>query len=109
MNFEELNGKKFNFYGASEHQFKLNSTVWEALEAEDDGYRSYLRSIERKASDAIFFRRPIARVMVVVENDETYKLVDVKDGHEWLRFGTEHSDTYYPWFYFTYQPKEPNV
>jgi len=106
--FDALNGKEFAFYGATEQQFKIGSMIWEVLEDEEDGYRSCLGAIERKVSDAIFFKRSIAKVRVVVD-DGDYKLIDVKDGHEWLTFGTDHSDSYYPWFYFNYQPKAPGV
>lgn len=106
MAFDDLQGKEFWFYGATEHQFKIGATVWEAEEDESDGYRSYLGSVERKVSDAIFFKRPIAKVRVEILPDEN-KLVDVKDGHEWLRFGTDYADPYYPYFFFDYQPKAP--
>lgn len=111
---KNLVGKTFDFYGATEDQFKLGSTVYEAIEDPDDGYRSYLGSVEVVDSKAIFFNQPLAEVTVLSVDEvngngafEGYKLVDTHDGHVWLVFGTENTDDYYPWFTFKYLPKEP--
>lgn len=106
--FEELVGKEFDFYGVNCNCFKLGTKVWEALEDPDDGYRSFMDSVVSTFKVYVFSRTPLARVKVVEEDDvfEGYKLVDVRDNHVWLRFGTEHYDYYYPYFVFDYQPKE---
>lgn len=107
--FDDLVGKTMSFYGVDNNWFKLDRKVYEAVENEDDGYRSYLGSVEvvdRK--DLIFFKRRLARVTVEEYGDGSfygYVLRDVSDGHVWLRFGTNNSDDYYPWFVFEYQPK----
>jgi hypothetical protein len=110
--FEGLVGKEFKFYGVDNNCFKLGNQVFEAIENEDDGYRSYLGSIEVRdpKSGLIFHRRSFATVLV--EEDwgtyfQGYVLRDVLDGHEWLRFGTENCDDYYPMFRFHYQAKQP--
>jgi hypothetical protein len=109
MIFEEQVGKKFNFYGVCNYEFKLDDTVWEAKENPDDGYRSYLGSIEVKESAGIFFIQPLAEVEIVaVGEDEVtdgYRLVDVIDGHVWVEVGTDHTCNYYPYFVFNYFPK----
>ncbi|MBI4450162.1 hypothetical protein HY634_03825 [Candidatus Uhrbacteria bacterium] len=117
MTFEETVGKEFNFYGVDGLKFKLGKSVFEAVEDPDDGYRSLLGSVEvRHLSGCLFFQRPVARVRVVEVNDERgsnqrdfvgFHLVDVADGHVWLRLGTDDYDDYYPGFVFTYQPKAP--
>lgn len=104
INFDDLIGQTFKFYGAAEHQFKLNTTVWEAIEDESDGYRSYLGSVERKDSTAIFFRTSLANVILKYDGDH-YRLEDAADKHVWLKFGTDNSDDYYPMFVFSYEPK----
>ena len=104
LNFDDLIGKNFKFYGATEHQLKLDDMIWEVEEDACDGYRSMLGPISRKVSNAIFFKRPIAKVKVTGGGNE-YLLTDVADGHVWLRFGTDNADDYYPWFVFDYQPK----
>jgi hypothetical protein len=91
--------------------FKLDSVVYEAVEDEEDGYRSCLGCVEtRDVESKIFFRTPVARVVIENANEgsfEGYKLTDLHDGHEWLRFGTDNSDDWYPSFTFDYTPKPP--
>jgi len=106
--FACLVGREFNFFGVCSNEFKLNSVVWEAQEDESDGYRSYLGSVVAKESSGIFFQRRLARVVVqeYVHGDcEGFSLVDTRDGHVWLVFGTDRSDDYYPFFVFDYRPK----
>lgn len=114
--FEEaVNGQTFDFYGVDNNCFKLGDTVWEAVEDEDDGYRSYLDTVQR-ANDNTFVwpGQPFARVRVEEYTGDTesfdhvdgYHLVDVTDGHVWLEVGTDRTDDYYPSFEFSYTPKE---
>lgn len=116
MEFDELIGKSFNFYGAAENQFKLNQMAWKAVEDENDGYRSCLGSVQVALhQQTIFFRTPIARVRLEALQEQRehlgevvgYRLVDTKDGHVWLEFGTDNNDDYYPSFMFNYYPKPP--
>jgi len=118
---QSLVGKEYDFHGVDNHCFKLDDMIFEAIEDESDGYRSYLESVRRHDSwKRNFFATPIARVVVVEDNvshsprrkhpptdDSCYVLRDVADGHVWLRFGTENLDDYYPYFVFEYQPKRP--
>lgn len=120
--FERLVGQEFDFYGVDNTTFKLNDTIWNAIEDESDGYRSYLGSVEAEVRpDSIYFDRPLARVMLVwldeyTEKDQSgrydalsyfsgWRLVDVVDGHVWLTVGTDQMHDYYPCFMFTYNPK----
>lgn len=103
-----LNGT-YSFFGVCHNEFKLNDQVWEAIEDPDDGYRSYLGSVERKDSNGIFFPNPVAQVRLTHEDDgnrDVYRLADVNDGYVWLEFGTDNTDDYYPYFVFEYHPKE---
>lgn len=109
MRFEDVLGCEVDFYGVDNNAFKLGSDVFEAIEDPDDGYRSYLRSVEvRDVEGLIFFERPLARVRVIRNDDggrfDGYSLVDVVEGHTWLRFGTDDLDDYYPSFRFEYVP-----
>ncbi len=105
--------KTFKFYGVDGNCYKLDDTIWEAIEDPNDGYRSYLASIQSKSNNAnlIFFSDPIATVEVretIIEHGfDGYNFVDVVDGHVWLEIGTENYDDYYPCFRFVYHPKEP--
>lgn len=106
----DLVGKEFAFYGVDNECFKLGDQVFEVLENEDDGYRSYLGSVEVVDREGlIFFRQPLATVTVEEFDDgsnEGYRLVDTADGHVWLSFGTDYYDDYYPMFRFEYQPRK---
>ena len=111
MDFDETVGQVFGFYGVDANRFKIGRTVFEALEDDCDGYRSLLGSVEVKdPSRCIFFRQAIASVRVErvdYKDFEGYRLVDVGDGHCWLRLGTDRVDDYYPCFIFDYAPKRP--
>lgn len=98
----------YDFYGVCGNTYKLNDTVWEAIEDEADGWRSYLGSIKSIKNDGIFSDRPIAQVNVISseEYDDGYKLVDINTGHVWLEFGTDNSDGWYPCFRFDYNIDE---
>jgi hypothetical protein len=120
--FDYYVGKTFKFCGVDHNRFKLDDTVWEAIEDPNDGYRSSLGSVQVTESqdNLIFSSVPLATVKIVSykgpmgkDNDydyvwrekDVYQLVDVVDGHIWLEFGTEDIDDYYPGFSFHYQPK----
>ncbi len=113
LDFESLVGMEGDFYGVDTNCFKLDDVVYEAIEDPDDGYRSYLDCVQIcdvAVASKIFFGLPVARVVVenADEGDfEGYKLTDLHDGHEWLRFGTDRSDGWYPYFVFEYSPKPP--
>lgn len=109
--FEKTIGRWYDFHGVDNNRFKLGKRVFEALEDPDDGYRSYLGSIERGASEGIFYPDPLERVKVGEfdhDNEHGYSLIG-KSGHVWLVFGTNTDDDYYPCFFFRYQPKEPSA
>ena len=115
------------FYGAGHNSVKVDDIVFEVLEDPDDGYRSSYGGVAvTKDNNEIFFRQPIADVKIRTFEDgddclrgkdsigryrdgiaRGYQLVDINDGHVWLEFGTDLHDGYYPYFYFTYNPKKP--
>lgn len=106
--FDVLVGQEFDFYGVDDCCFKIDEKVYEAVEDETDYSGSGLGCVEtREAQGKIFFAMPVARVVIEKDDDgsfEGYKLTDLHDGHEWLRFGTDTYD-YYPLFRFEYTPK----
>jgi hypothetical protein len=107
MDFKNCYGKVFKFYGVYDQMFKLNQYVFEAIEDENDGYRSYLESIEHITDEnLVFLNKSFADVRVVEDksgNFEGYVLEDVDTGHVWLRVGTDGTDDYYPYFVFEYK------
>lgn len=102
---EKMVGSEFLFYGVDNNEFKLDDTVYEAIEDENDGYRSYLDSVVVVEGNGLFFTKPLARVRVEELDENNWCLVDVLTGHNWLTVGTDYSmDGYYPSFVFNYQP-----
>lgn len=106
--------KTFQFYGVDCNRYKLDNVIWEAMEDESDGYRSYLGSIEvsKNEDSSIFFSESLAEVKiekVETEDLKGWNLVDTKDNHVWLFVGTNHYDSYYPCFRFEYHPKPQKI
>jgi hypothetical protein len=101
--------KTYTFYGICGNQFKLNDTIFEAIEDPNDGYRSCLETIKVANSDGIFSRNALAIVKIEEVEDggedssfSGYILVDIDTEHRWLFVGTDSSDSYYPYFVFQY-------
>lgn len=109
VEFKSLVGKELNFYGAWGNYFKLGPTVFQAIENPDDGYRSYLESIEVEddvKKKVHFFSKPLGKVRIEKGRSiDGYILKDIKDSHIWLEVGTDYIDDYYPAFIFDYHPK----
>lgn len=107
IDFHKLDGTSFKFYGVDNNAFKLNTVVFEAIEDPSDGYRSFYKCVIVHFDDRyIFFDKPLATVKIVFDNTgDGWSLIDTKDSHKWLEVGTDHSDNYYPFFYFRYTPK----
>lgn len=133
--FESLLDGEYDFYGVDGNCFciGLNGTraVFEALEDENDGYRSYFNTFRTTDVGKVFFRSPLARVRLRHGGHSTrqpppaakespaqksyrlkktsddfagWVLEDVTDGHIWLTVGTDYGDDYYPCFTFRYEP-----
>ena len=118
--FVSLVGAVVEYYGAddAENTFMIDGVVFKVREDPDDGYRSYMDTITYNLSTSIFFREPLATVVIEeyngIPDDEDswhrttnkgWRLIDVKDGHKWLEFGTDNYDDYYPMFVFRHFPK----
>lgn len=99
----------YSFYGVDCNQFKLGNIVFEAIEDRDDGYRSYLDSIPIINSSSIFSGLPIINVYFRESKIDYYYLAGIElydeSGHIWLSVGTNHEDSYYPEFVFSYTPR----
>lgn len=114
MEFKDTIGKEFGFYGTDCCQFKIGHYSYEVREDENDGYRSSMDDVIKvPKKKQIFFPSPIARVRVqsvdVEDSDGSFSgfhLVDVKTDHIWLKFGTNDTDSYYPYFVFDYKPRD---
>lgn len=103
---------EYEFYGVVGNHFKIGNVIFEAVEDESDGYRSYLDSVvleqDSKFLDKIrprFNRRPIAKVKIAASSEEV-DIVDAKTGFIWLSIFTDNMDDYYPCFTFDYSVPE---
>ena len=84
MTFDELakEERELDFYGMENNYFKLDDEIYEAIEDENDGYRSYLEEI-RPTTDAeadsklIFFQNPVDRVKIVVTGEPNFDGYDI--------------------------------
>ena len=102
--------KVFDFYGAHSNCFKIDTLCISILEDPQDGYRSNYGACIFIENPGGFYDTPLSKVRVkLLQSNKEYifTLVDVKDGHVWLRFGTENADDYYPYFVCSYSPKKP--
>jgi len=107
-----LVGERVGFCGVDNHTIVLKTSrglrAFEVVEDEADGYRSMLdEAREVPLADTIHFREPVTEVTVgKVENSSAfsgYEMLD-RNGHVWLKAGTDYSDDYYPCFVFDYTP-----
>lgn len=103
---------EYEFYGVVGNYFKLGNVIFEAIEDEGDGYRSYLDSVVLEGDGCVldsinhlFNRRPIAKVRVTSTSDEV-DIIDAVTGHTWLSIYTDYIDDYYPCFRFDYSVPE---
>ena len=114
MKFEELLGRTVAFYGVDANCFKIavdgKIYIFEAVEDEQDGYRSCLgcfELVDGTQENLVFYEAPMAFVVIDEETEGMiygYTFVDVETGHKWLQIGTDESDSYYPAFVFDYVP-----
>jgi hypothetical protein len=120
--FLNLLGGTYDYYGAdtADNTFKIDNIIFKVLEDPDDGYRSYLGTIDyTDKHSSLFFYESIARVKIETyetispepafgeEKNHGYRLVDTRDSHVWVEFGTHNYDDYYPCFIFRHFPKKP--
>lgn len=109
-------GTPLPFFGVDNHLFKVGDVVYAVLEDDNDGYRSALGCVEERSGEGIFFGTAVDTVIAEPLNEpatlrpyrrefDGWVLRSAKDGHEWLRFGTEDYTDYYPCFVFRYSPR----
>lgn len=109
VDFKTLVGEKASLYYTNmANYFQLGSVVFEVIEDENDGYRSAMKEVKIHGNNVpkVGF---LAEVEIKELNTEVsgFELVDTKDCHCWLQFGTNYTDDYYPCFVFNWTPKTP--
>lgn len=112
--WDKLVGRSFPFFGVCDHFIRLGDTVWEIIEDESDGYRSYFETVIKHGDYAAggpytFSSAPLDVVEIHRTGKEhaEYNLVSVIDGHVWLSLWTDNSDNYYPSAQISYKPRAP--
>lgn len=111
IDFTKLVGREGRLYYNNQlNCFQLGTILFEALEDEQDGYRSCLKDVVITIGVENKDRDYLSNVIIKSINTgyyEGYELVDINDNHVWLDFGTNHNDDYYPIFTFSFHPKTP--
>ena len=117
--FENFLNIELDFYGATNNKFKVgideDTIIFEVLEDEDDGYRSCLDTVvvsDQTNADKDFLGKHFAKVCIETIEYNYFKGYAIKDAasdHNWLEFGTDHADDYYPYFVFRYNPVKVEV
>jgi len=111
INFDELVGSQAKlYYGNGDlSQFQLGKVLFEVVEDREDGYRSSMNNVQIISRDnGDKGTKFLADVTIYSSSSrDTYILKDSTD-HQWLEFGTDHSDNWYPYFVFEWTPKDPN-
>jgi hypothetical protein len=118
--FARLEEKARPYYGMCGNFIKIGADVFEAVEDEDDGYRSMLADLKlvmnaKTIKEQIFSPLPLSYVTLnaVKTNEdrsgggdgfEGYEVRDWFIEHVWAVLGTNKTDGYYPSFYVTSHP-----
>lgn len=103
VSFKDLIGKSGILCAVSDHKFRLGNLTLEAVEDEQDDYRSSLAYLQ--AVDSI---RPTFRETVFIrktDNQSVNCIEFINENNQCvLTVGTTHYDEYYPCFTFQFYP-----
>lgn len=102
-----LKGVDTGFVGeANTISFTLGDKTYIALEDENDGYRSSMKSLQvTKEKLKNTFRGQRVVGSLTGDNDDLLQFIDCKTGKIVLRVGTDNSDDYYPCFVSKFTPE----
>ena len=104
VNISDIVGQIGNLYYCNDMNcFQLGSVKFEVLEDESDGYRSSMDCLKILSTNSECHQL-LAEIKIVdisTDNQTIYALQDTKDNSfNWVEFGTENTDDYYPYFVF---------
>jgi hypothetical protein len=112
MTEENIEGQwnKERTYHGNVCRFVLDGKVYTALEDEDDGYRSSLRSLTEGGAVSNLFAPQRVLCSMQTEGkhggvDDILVMRDVVTGKEVLSVGTDNTDDYYPSFVANFHPE----
>lgn len=114
VDFDKLVGETATYFGANGGIFRLGSAIFDVIEDESDGYRSYMERIEQVygISEEVAewcYKEPIFVTICDVRDGDFSGFELLTDGGQsLLRFGTDENDSYYPYYVFEVtEPKDP--
>jgi hypothetical protein len=90
------------------YSFMIDDEVYMVSEDPDDGYRSFMDSIYKIEGYKIKNRIPRTRVVCRSDSNSYNNLIHFNDcitKKDVLIFGTDHSDTYYPYYVWDFMPQ----
>lgn len=96
-------------------RFRLDGTVYTAIEDPSDGYRSSMGKMfvsTDKMKNTFPSVKVLARIRTEYEyggKSEVLQLLDVKNGRVILEVGTDNTDDYYPSFVSSWKPENMAV
>ena len=103
--------KRYNndslFMNAEVIRFRLDGTVYTALEDPEDGYRSSMDELFVGELDIVnnFPKVKVLASMSENEQEDILNLMDLETGKIIISVGTDYSDDYYPMFIGEYNPE----
>ena len=100
IEFEQLIGNEAIFCGIDHNKFRIGDLTLEAIEDEDDGYRSSLQELRIVDNINILFKEKVT----IISTDIGIALKGVHGII--LEIGTDNEDNYYPYFVFNYTPEK---
>lgn len=104
VRIETIWGNGQYFIDANVLNFKLDGTIYSAVEDPDDGYRSCLEGLY--VSDDVHVDEFTPHVVVgKVVDDVILELYDIVTNKVVLKVGTDNSDNYYPSFVAEWNPE----
>lgn len=107
VDFDNLIDSEASLYLCTDvNCFQLGSVIFEVVEDESDGYRSAMSEVVIKKMGAAIMDC-LDTVKITKDGEDIFVLKSVITDHEWLRFGTDYSDSYYPCFIFSWESFDP--
>ena len=100
IKFEDLVGLSGILCAVDGFKFRIGNLTFEAIEDENDGYRSCLNEIQ-----VVENIRPVFRENVRITYDGEYFQLFAENDKCVLKIGTDHHDDYYPCFVFEWEPQ----
>ena len=100
IKFEDLVGKSGILCAVDGFMFRIGDLTFEALEDENDGYRSALGEFRLVQNI-----RPMFREKVTISADYAYFYLTNEIGKVVLTVGTDDYQDYYPCFVFNWEPR----